>query len=99
MYNPFTDHPSKVDETYFEHMWCACKFFIKLQLLSFVALVHSVFPFLFEFTASDGIKKLNSCLQERKLEVEENKSNFPPNDFPLTEEGLKKYKKKNDIKN
>ena len=69
MYNPFTDHPSKVDETYFEHMWCACKFFIKLQLLSFVALVHSVFPFLFEFTASNGVKKLNSCLQSRKNDV------------------------------
>ena len=98
MYNPFTDHPSKVNETYFEHMKCAFKFFVKLQLLSFSALIHSVFPFLFEFTASNGIKKLNSCLQERKLEVEENKSHFPPNDFPLTEEGLKKYKKKNDIK-
>ena len=79
-------------------MWCACKFFIKLQLLSFAALVHSVFPFLFEFTASDGIKKLNDCMQDRKSEAEENKSYFPPNDFPLTEEGLKKYKKKNDIK-
>ena len=93
MYNPFTDHPSKVDETYLEHMLCACKFFIKLQLLSFAALVHSVFPFLFEFTASNGVKKLNSCLQERKLEVEENKSHFPPHDFPLTPEDLKKWKK------
>ena len=83
MYNPFTKHPRSVDETYFEHMWCACKFFVKLQLLSFAALVHSVFPFLFEFTASNGVKKLNSCLQNRKSEVEEYKSYFPPNDFPL----------------
>ena len=66
MYNPFTKHPNSVDETYFEHMLCACKFFIKLQLLSFAALVHSVFPFLFEFTASSGVKKLNNCLQNRK---------------------------------
>ena len=69
MHNPFTDHPSKVDETYFEHMLCACKFFIKLQLLSFVALIHSVFPFLFEFTASDGIKKLNDCMKNRREKV------------------------------
>ena len=69
MYNPFTDHPSKVDETYFEHMLCACKFFIKLQLLSFVALIHSVFPFLFEFTASNGVKKLNNCLKNRREKV------------------------------
>ena len=99
MKNPFTDHPSKVDETYFEHMKCAFKFFYTLFGLSFTALVHAVFPFLFEFTASDGIKKLNDCMQDRRSEIEENKSNFPPNDFPLTEEGLKKYKKKNDIKN
>ena len=69
MYNPFTDHPSKVDETYFEHMLCACKFFIKLQLLSFAALVHSVFPFFFEFTASNGVKKLNNCLKNRREKV------------------------------
>ena len=99
MKNPFTDHPSKVDETYFEHMKCAFKFFYTLLGLSLSALVHSVFPFWFEHTASNGIKKLNDCMQDRKSEIEENKSNFPPNDFPLTEEGLKKYKKKNDIKN
>ena len=93
MYNPFTKHPKSVNETYFEHMCCAVKFFIKLQLLSFVALVHSVFPFWFEFTASDGIKKLNECMQDRKSEAEKNKSFFPPNDFPLTPEDLKKWKK------
>ena len=65
MYNPFTDHPSKVDETYLEHMWCACKFFVKLQLLSVAALVHSIFPFLFEYTASRGVKDLNDCMKER----------------------------------
>ena len=65
MYNLFTKHPNSVDETYLEHMWCACKFFIKLQLLSFAALIHSVFPFLFEFTASNGVKELNDCMKER----------------------------------
>ena len=65
MYNPFTKHPNSVNETYFEHMLCACRFFIKLQLLSFAALVHSVFPFIFEFTASNGIKKLNDCMEKR----------------------------------
>ena len=83
IYNPFTKHPKSVNETYLEHMWCAFKFFYTLLGLSFAALVHSVFPFLFEFTASNGVKKLNSCLQERKLEVEENKSFFLPNDFDL----------------
>jgi len=65
VYNLFTKHPNSVDETYLEHMWCACKFFVKLQLLSVTALVHSVFPFLFEYTASSGVKELNDCMKER----------------------------------
>ena len=69
MRNPFTKHPKDVDETYLEHMWCAFKFFYTLLGLSLAALVHAVFPFWFEFTASDGIKKLNNCLQNRREEV------------------------------
>ena len=65
MKNPFTDHPSKVDETYFEHMKCAFKFFYTLLRLSLAVLVHSILPFMFEFTASNGIKKLNDCMQDR----------------------------------
>ena len=95
IYNPFTKHPKSVNETYLEHMWCAFKFFVKLQLLSFAALVHSVFPFWFQTTASRGVKKLNSCLQNRKSEIEEYKSYFPPNDFDLpTNEEVEKAKKK-----
>ena len=65
MYNPFTKHPKSVDETYLQHMWCAIKFSIKLNYLSYIALVHSVFPFLFKTTASDGIKELNDCMEKR----------------------------------
>ena len=65
MYNPFTKHPNLVDETYFEHMWCAFKFFYTLLGLSLAALVHAVFPFLFEHTASSGVKDLNDCMQDR----------------------------------
>ena len=65
MYNLFTDHPSKVDETHFEHMKCAFKFFYTLLGLSLAALVHAILPFLFEHTASSGIKNLNDCMQER----------------------------------
>ena len=99
MYNPFTKHTNLVNETYLEHMWCAFKFFYTLFGLSLAVLVHAIFPFLFEFTASDGIKKLNDCMQDRKPERNELDTYFPPNDFPLTPEDLKKWKKKNDIKN
>ena len=66
MENPFTKHPHSVNETYLEHMICALKFSVKLYYLSYVALIHSVFPFLFETTASDEVKKLNDCLKSRR---------------------------------
>ena len=66
MYNPFTEHPHKVGETYVQHMWKAIKFSVKLYLLSYKAMTHSVFPFLFEYDTSDGIKKMNDELQGRR---------------------------------
>ena len=65
IYNPFTKHPKSVDETYFEHMKCAFKFFYTLLGLSIAALVHAILPFLFEHTESSGIKDLNDCMKER----------------------------------
>ena len=66
MYNPFTKHPNEVGETYFQHMRCALRFHFTLLKLSLCALIHSIFPFLCEKTASDGIKELNDCMQKRK---------------------------------
>ena len=65
MRNLFTKHPKSVDETYFEHMRCAMKFHCTLLKLSFAALVHGIFPFWFEHTASNGIKELNDCMKKR----------------------------------
>ena len=66
MYNPFTKHPKEVNETYLEHMWCAIKFSFKLECLACCAFIHAIFPFLCKTTASDGIKKLNDCMQNRR---------------------------------
>ena len=66
MRNIFTEHPHSVNETYFEHMCCAFKFHCTLLKLSLCALVHAIFPFLCETTASDGIKTLNDCMQKRR---------------------------------
>ena len=65
MKNLFTKHPKEVNETYLQHMWCALKFSITLYYLSYIALVHAIFPFLFKTTASEGIKKLNDCMKKR----------------------------------
>ena len=62
----FTEHPNSVDETYFQHMRCALGFHFTLLRLSLCALVHAIFPFLCVTTASDGIKKLNDCMQNRR---------------------------------
>ena len=66
MKNPFTKHPHSVGETYFEHMRCAMKFHCTLLRLSLAALIHAIFPFWFETTASDGIKELNDCMRKRR---------------------------------
>ena len=66
MKNPFTKHPNSVNETYLEHMWCAIKFSFKLECLACCAFIHAIFPFLFETTASDGIKKLNDCKKKTR---------------------------------
>ena len=100
IYNPFTKHPKSVDETYFEHMKCAFKFFYTLLGLSIAALVHAVFPFWFEHTASRGVKKLNDCMKDRKpINGTEYHTFFPRNDFDLPtheeiESGKRKLKKR-----
>ena len=96
IYNPFTKHPKSVDETYFQHMKCAFTFFYTLLGLSLAALVHSVFPFLFQTTASRGVKKLNDCMKDRRPDNgTEYHTFFPPNDFDLpTSKEIEKSKKK-----
>ena len=102
LYNPFTKHPNTVGETYFEHMWQAFKFFCILLRLTIVVLVHSVFPFLFEFTTSSRIKKLNNYMQSRINSTKpdngtEYHTYFPAKDFDLpTHEEIKNAEKKND---
>ena len=38
----------------------------KLEYLALCAFIHAIFPFLCETTASDGIKELNDCMQNRR---------------------------------
>jgi hypothetical protein len=69
MKNIFKDHPNKVGETYFEHFLKAFGFGIKLMLISLRVLIHAIFPWCFEHSTSDRIKKLNDILQDRKNSV------------------------------
>ena len=66
MHNPFTKHPHKVGETYFQHMKKELSYGLRIQLLSLMIVVHATFPFLFEHDVSDEIEKINKELQGRR---------------------------------
>ena len=65
MENPFIKHPNSVDETYFEHMKNALRFVVVLKCLALAGFVHSIFPFWFKNTVSNGIEELSEILKKR----------------------------------
>ena len=107
MYNPFTKHPSiSVGETWWEHCVFSRSVGIRLFLTSMYFLVHGLFPFVELHTkwnlecASKWLYHKNENRERKKNIVYESrkiKKKFPPHDFPLSPEALKKWKKKNDI--
>ena len=104
MYNPFTKHPKEtVGEAWWEHLKFSCGIGIRLFLTSIYFLVHALFPFIELHTkwnlecASEWLNKKNDNRRLKSVlacESRKIKKRFPPNDFPLTEEGLEKWKKK-----
>lgn len=60
--NPFTDHPQKVDETYFEHFGVASSFGLRMIVGGFACLLHGFFPFLFETTGSRKVSQLHEVM-------------------------------------
>ena len=66
MKNIFNNHPNSVGETYLQHLFKAFNFGYKLTVMSIQAFIHGIFPWCFEHTVSDKIKKLNDVLQKRK---------------------------------
>jgi hypothetical protein len=61
----FLDHPRAVDESYMQHMIFAIRFSGRLFLAALAALVHAVFPFLFEKTASRMIGEMYAQTRNR----------------------------------
>lgn len=61
----FNDHPASVDETYLQHAAFAGRFSLALFGAAFAALVHAVFPFLFEKTASRTVARLYQWTHNR----------------------------------
>ena len=61
----FTDHPHSMDETYFEHLICAAGYGLRMIFAGFAAIIHSIFPFIFETTASDLAREITGDVQAR----------------------------------
>ena len=53
MSNPFTAHPTSVNETYREHLAFALRFGIKMAVGGIAAMLHAIFPFVFVRTAGE----------------------------------------------
>ena len=62
----FVKHPSQVGETYFEHFIFASKTAKDTAKISCIMILHAVFPFVCEHTASDKLKELNELMQNRR---------------------------------
>ena len=56
--NPFTHHPNAVGESYGEHFGAATKFGVTMIAGGVAAVLHGVFPWMFETTGSRAVKAL-----------------------------------------
>ncbi|HXF79730.1 MAG TPA: DUF6356 family protein [Usitatibacter sp.] len=66
MKNPFTDHPGSVGESYLEHGLFACRYGAKMTAGGVAALLHGIFPFLFQTTGSRITRELAASLEESR---------------------------------
>ena len=66
----FTQHPKSNGETYFEHFICASMYGVRMVFAGFAAIIHSIFPFLFQTTASDLAKEITGDVRTRISEPE-----------------------------
>ena len=55
----FTTHPHSVRESYLEHLCTASGFGLTMLAAGFACLLHGLFPFWFERTGSDAIRRLH----------------------------------------
>lgn len=61
----FIDHPEQTGETYLQHLAFTARTTVELFCIGAALIIHGLFPFLFETTASRGIKRLNEIVTER----------------------------------
>lgn len=65
MFEAFNRHPRDVGETYGEHLGQASGFGASLIAAGLACMVHAVFPFWFERTASRKVRELHTRMSNR----------------------------------
>lgn len=66
MRNPFCDHPASVGESYFEHLFAAAMFGVRMIAGGFACIIHALLPFLFVRTGSETVRSLNGEMMARR---------------------------------
>ena len=67
MLRRFTDHPTSVNETYFEHMAMAFGFGGRMLLGGLACLLHGLFPWLCLTRGSDTIRALHHRMVSHRV--------------------------------
>lgn len=70
----FTEHPKSVGETYPEHFMMASSFGIPMIMAGFACLLHGFFPFLFEKTGSNLVRKLHHRMVANRVKAKNSNS-------------------------
>lgn len=61
----FTNHPRLANESYFQHLCFTVGMASRLMFCSIALIIHGLFPFLCEHTASDKLASCNKILDAR----------------------------------
>ncbi len=63
--NVFTLHPKETNESYLRHLIFTVRMSIRFFYVSFLIIVHGLFPFLFARKASTEIEKIYGIMKTR----------------------------------
>jgi hypothetical protein len=78
--NIFTRHPAQGGETYFQHLRFASAVGFQLVLAGLAALVHAIFPFVFQTTASSLLSGVHRRVEAKRTPLPDSVASQPPAD-------------------
>ena len=69
MYKLFVAHPMAAGECYWRHLWFALQTGVQMIFYALCLILHGIFPFLCEKTASNYICNLYKTIEERRQKL------------------------------